>query len=91
MDFPYNLSCIHNRSVRVAVIFLWQWLIFKHARTVDRDVFTLLFHQGLSFYFCLISVCLHFDYDLQSKQEKESCRNPRARLSFVYLLVEELG
>lgn len=54
-------------------------------------VFSLLFPQGLSFYLCLISVCFHFDYSLQFKQEKESCRNPRARWSFVCLLVEERG
>jgi len=30
---------------------LAQWLIFKSARTVDRDVFIPLFHQGSSLFY----------------------------------------
>lgn len=89
---PCRLSCFHSRSVRVAGIFLWQWLMFNiQEQWTGMYVFTLLFHQGLSFYSCPISVCFHFYYSLQFKQEKESCRNPRARWSFVCMLVEELG
>lgn len=89
---PCSLSCFHNRSIRVAGIFLWQWLMFNiQEQWTGMYVFTLLFHQGLSFYSCLISVCFHFYYSLQFKQEKESCRNPRATWSFVCMLVEELG
>lgn len=75
-----KFSCILYRSIRGAVVFLRQWLILKYLTTVDRDVFTLLCIKDCLFILCLISVYPHFVYGLHSKQEKESYRNPRARL-----------